>query len=139
MEQRRTRIAGLHADNTRPAVGEEVRISGYLQWYDDKAKRWEPLRAWVKIYVDGFEVGRTATKPDGSFEFRYSSSITGKRKIEVRFVGDIRYKPCKKEIGIEVITLEQRRRIELLMKIAFALISALIIIVLLATIMFWRR
>lgn len=129
MERKRTRIAGLHADNSKPVAGEEVRISGYLQRYDEKSKRWEPLRGWVKLYIDGLEVDRVASKPDGSFEFIYSSNITGKRKVEVRFAGDPRHESCKREIVIEVITSEQRRRIERILKIAFTSFIILLLIV----------
>lgn len=129
MEKRRTRIAGLHVDNSKPVTGEEITISGYLQWYDKKAKRWEPLRGWLKLYIDGREIGRVASKPDGSFEFKYSSNLTGKRKVEVRFAGDPRHESCKKELVIEVITSEQRRRIEKIAKIAFVVFTVLIVLI----------
>jgi len=129
VEKKKTRIAGLHADNSKPVAGEEAIIAGYLQFYDDKAKRWEPLRAWVNLYVDGIEVDRTATKPNGFFEFRYSSNITGKKKVEVRFAGDDRFKPCRKEISIEVITQEQRKRTERLAKLALIIFVILIVVV----------
>ncbi len=128
-ERKKTRIAGLHTDNSKPVAGEEITIAGYLQFYDKKAKRWEPLRAWVKLYIDGIEVDRTATKPNGSFEFRYSSNITGRKKVEVRFAGDERFKPCKKEISIEVITQEKRERTERLAKLALLILFILIVIV----------
>jgi len=129
MEKRKTRVAGLHVDNSKPITGEEVTISGYLQWYAKESKRWEPLRAWLKLYVDGREVDRVASKPNGSFEFKYSSNLTGKRKVEVRFAGDSRHESCKKELVIEVITSEQRRRIERIAKIASVIFAMLIVLV----------
>ncbi len=128
-EKKKTRIAGLHADNSKPVAGEEITIAGYLQFYDNKTKRWEPLRAWVKLYVDGIEVDRTATKPNGSFKFRYSSNVTGKKKVEVRFAGDNRFKPCRKEISIEVVTQEQRKRTERFVKLALIIFFTLIVVV----------
>ncbi len=135
-EKKKTRIAGLHVDDSKPVTGEEITISGYVQFYDERARRWEPLRTWVKLYVDGIEVDRTASKPNGSFEFHYSSRITGRKKVEVRFAGDERFKPCKKEITIEVITQEQKRRTEWLAKIALLVFFLLIVIVFLLSIAF---
>ena len=134
VEKKKTRIAGLHVNDSKPIAGEEVIISGYVQFYDERAKRWEPLRAWVRLYVDGIEVDRTASKPNGSFEFHYSSKITGKRKVEVRFAGDDRYKPCRKEIFIEVITREQKERTEKLAKIALLIFFLLIALVFLLSV-----
>ncbi len=136
MKRKKTRIAGLHTDNSKPVAGEEVKISGYLQFYDEKARRWEPLRAWVKLYVDGIEVDRAASKPNGSFEFRYSSNITDRRKVEVRFPGDERFKPCGKEISIEIITREQRERTERLAKIALIILLSLVLLVFAVSILF---
>ncbi len=137
-EKKKTRIASLHADNAKAVVGEKVTISGYLQWYNERERRWEPLRGWLKVYVDGVEVGKTASRPNGSFEFKYTSSVTGRRSVEVRFPGDPRHKPCKREIKIEFLSQEQKKRIDRMIKIAFALISALILIVILITVMLWR-
>lgn len=125
---KKTRIAGLHVDDSKPVVGEEVRIAGLLQYYDEKEKTWKPLRAWVKLYVDGIEVDRTPTKPNGSFEFRYSSNVTGKRKIEVRFAGD-RFKPCKKEIEVEFVTAEEKRRVDKIAKLALLVLFVLILLI----------
>ncbi len=135
-EKKKTRIAGLHVNDSKPVVGEEVIVSGYVQFYDDKAKRWEPLRTWVRLYVDGVEVDRTASKPNGSFEFRYSSRITGKRKVEVRFAGDERFKPCRKEIFIEIVTKEQKVKAERLAKIVLVLFFLLIALVFVLSIAF---
>ncbi len=125
----RTRIAGLHVSDSKPVVGETITIRGYLQQYDEEGKKWEPLRGLVKLYVDGFEFDRTATNPDGSFEFKYRSSITGERKIEARFIGGFKHESCKKEILIEYITREQKRKMEILAKIALAVIFLIVIIV----------
>ncbi|HIP24853.1 MAG TPA: hypothetical protein EYG81_00065 [Archaeoglobus profundus] len=135
----RTRIAGLHVDNSKPVSGEEIRIAGYLQWYDESAKRWEPLRDWVKLVIDGLEIARTITKHDGSFEFKYSSVLTGKKKIEVRYAGKEKYKPCKGEITIEVITKEQRKKFERVAKIALIVLFVLIVIIILLSILLtWK-
>lgn len=135
-EKKKTRIAGLHADNSKPVAGEEITIAGYIQFYDERLKRWEPLRAWVKLYVDGIEVDRTASKPNGSFEFRYSSNITGRKKVEVRFAGDDRFKPCRKEISIEIITQEQRKKTERLAKLALIIFFVLIVLVFVLSLIF---
>ncbi len=134
VERKKTRIAGLHVNDSKPTIGEDAIISGYIQFYDEKARRWVPLRTWVRLYVDGTEVDRTPSKPNGSFEFRYSSSITGKKKVEVRFAGDDRFKPCKKEIVIEVITQEQKKRTERLAKMALLIFFLLIVLVFLLSV-----
>ncbi len=121
---KKTRIAGLHVDDSKPVVGGEVRIAGFLQYYDENARTWKPLRAWVRLYVDGMEIDRVPTKPNGSFEFRYSSNVTGKRKVEVRFAGD-RFKPCRKEIEVEFVTAEEKRKVDRLAK--FALLALFIL------------
>jgi len=131
----RTRIAGLHVNNSKPVRGEEIKIAGYLQWYDEKAKRWEPLRDWVKLVIDGFEIARTLTKHDGSFEFKYSSSSTGKKKIEVRYAGKEKYEPCRGEITVEVITEEERKKVERVAKIALIVLFVLMVIIILLSIL----
>jgi hypothetical protein len=124
----RTRIAGLHVSDSKPVAGEEVTIRGYLQQYNAKDKMWIPLRARVKMVVDGVQHGVEWTDPNGFFEFKLYSKYTGKKKVEVLFAGDEIREPCRREITIEFISQEEKRRVERIAKIVLAILILLLIL-----------
>ena len=118
----KVRIAGLHASDKKPVVGDDVIIRGYVQSYDERRKTWIPMRTKVWVDVDGLNYGVVYSNPDGSFEFRYSSGVKGKRRIEFKAEG------CKREIEIEFVDREERRRVERIAKIVLAILILLLIL-----------
>jgi len=119
----KVRIAGLHASDKKPVVGEDVVIRGYAQIYDDKKKMWLPLKARVKFLVDGMNYGTIYTHSNGLFEFTFSSNVKGRRKVEV-ILEDV----CKKEIEIEFIDEREKKRIQRIGTIAVIVLIVLIVI-----------
>jgi len=119
----RIRIAGLHVSDRKPKVGDEIVLKGYTQIYDEKRKMWIPVRARVRFLVDGMNYGITYSNPDGSFEFRYSSNVVGKRRVEV-----IMEEICKREIEIEFMSEEEKKRIEKIGAIAVLILILVLII-----------
>lgn len=117
----KVRIAGLHASDKKPVVGEEVTIRGYAQVYDEKRKMWLPLRARVKFLIDGMNYGTIYTRSNGLFEFTFSSNVKGKRKVEVILEG------VKKEMEIEFIDSKLKKRVQRIGAIAVMILIALLI------------
>ena len=116
MEQRETRIAGLHFSDARPVVGEEIVIAGYLQWYDRKGKMWMPAEhKKVVLYVDNVRVAESVTDHSGRFEFRQSFSF-GEHGIDVRFDGVPGFEASQTSKKIKVITAQQREGIRRLVR-----------------------
>ncbi|WP_457549410.1 hypothetical protein [Archaeoglobus sp.] len=128
----RVRIAGLHASDKKPVVGDDVVIKGYVQGYDEKKKIWQPLRTRVWVDVDGLNYGVIYTNPDGSFEFRYSSNVKGKKKIEFKAEG------CKREIEIEFVDRKEKARVERIGTIAVMILILLLILLYLIMVMLKR-
>ena len=118
----KVRIAGLHASDKKPVVGEEVVIRGYAQVYDEKRKMWLPLKTKVNFLVDGMNYGTVYTHSNGSFEFTFSSNVKGKRKVEVIIEG------CKKEMEIEFMDEKEKKRIQRIGTIAVIVLIVLLII-----------
>ena len=118
----KVRIAGLHASDKKPVVGDDVIIRGYVQSYDERRKTWIPMRTKVWVDVDGLNYGVVYSNPDGSFEFRYSSGVKGKRRIEFKAEG------CKREIEIEFVDKKEKRRVERIGTIAVMILILLLIL-----------
>ncbi|WP_456328041.1 hypothetical protein [Archaeoglobus sp.] len=118
----KVRIAGLHASNKKPVVGDEVVIRGYVQRYDDRRKIWIPIRTKVWVDVDGINYGVVYSNPDGSFEFRYSSKVKGKKRVEFKAEN------CKREIEIEFVGEEEKRRVNRIGTIVVAILILLLIL-----------
>ena len=118
----KVRIAGLHASDKKPVVGDDVIIRGYVQSYDERRKTWIPMRTKVWVDVDGLNYGVVYSNPDGSFEFRYSSGVKGKRRIEFKAEG------CKREIEIEFVDRKEKRRVERIGTIAVMILILLLIL-----------
>ncbi|AEA46956.1 hypothetical protein [Archaeoglobus veneficus] len=138
MGQHETRIAGLHFSDARPAVGEEITIAGYLQWYDRKAKSWMPAEhKKVSLYVDSVKVAEATTDHSGRFEFRQSFGI-GEHGIEVRFDGIPGYEASQASRKIKVITAHQKERVRKLVRSA-VIIGVLLIFVFMVLSIFFVR
>jgi len=103
----RVRIAGLHVSDKKPKVGDEVVLRGYTQIYDEKKKMWLPTRAKLRFVIDGMNYGTIYSDPNGLFEFRFSSNVKGKRKVEV-----IMEEVCKREMEVEFVSEEEKKKIE---------------------------
>ena len=103
----RVRIAGLHVSDKKPKVGDEVVLRGYTQIYDEKKKTWLPTRAKLRFVIDGMNYGTIYSDPNGLFEFRFSSNVKGKRKVEV-----IMEEVCKREMEVEFVSEEEKKKIE---------------------------
>jgi len=134
MDGQRTRIAGLNFSNKRPVSGETVTIAAYLQWYDKKARRWEPVeRKKVEIYVDNEKAGEALTNHIGYFTFDYKFRVIGNHIVEIKFGGfRDRFLECSISRTLKVITEAQKRNLEKHVKIitAISIIAILIVIVL---------
>jgi|Deesub1362A_J573_1020465.scaffolds.fasta_scaffold01034_8 hypothetical protein len=137
MHPERTRIAGLNFSDKRPVLGEDITIAGYLQWYDQKGKRWEPVeRKRIELYIDNVKMAESNTDYSGSFEFEHSIDEPGEHVVEVKFPGFREYfLECSKARTLRAITAEEKRRIEKLTNIVF--LSALLLILLLIIFSFW--
>ncbi|RLI89625.1 MAG: hypothetical protein DRO98_00625 [Archaeoglobales archaeon] len=132
MEQRETRIAGLHFSDARPVVGEEIVIAGYLQWYDRKGKMWVPVEhKKVTLYVDNVKVAESVTDHSGRFEFRQSFSF-GEHSIDAKFEGSPGLEASQASKKIKVITAQQREGIRRLVRnvviAALVLLGAFIVV-----------
>lgn len=119
----RVRIAGLHVSDKKPKVGDEITVRGYTQIYDEKRKMWIPVKAKVRFLVDGTNYGTTYSNPDGSFEFKYSSNVIGKRRVEV-----IMEEICKREIEIEFVSEDLKRRVERIGALAVLILILVLIL-----------
>lgn len=131
MVKARTRISGLHASNKKPSIGEIVYFSGYLQVYDSELKRWDPLKGKLMLYVDGIRIKNFTSDNYGYFEVEHSFNISKKYDVEVRYDGSPKTKACMAGIKVEVLTEEQRRKIERIIKIFGVFILLLLLLLLL--------
>ncbi|RLI77521.1 hypothetical protein DRP05_09900 [Archaeoglobales archaeon] len=131
MIKARTRISGLHASSKKPSMGEDVLFSGYLQVYDGELKRWDPLKGKLMLYVDGIKVRDFASDNYGYFEVEHTFNIPKKYDVEVRYDGSAKTKACMAGIKVEVLTEEQRRRVEKIIKMFGTVILLLLLLFLL--------
>lgn len=126
----KTRIAGVHFTDARPAVGETIKISGYLQYYDEETKSWQPAEhKKIKLIVDEKEVGETITDANGKFTFE--TSFTGDHNLEIAFEGAALLESCSVTKKVSAMSKESKRRIALLVKMVFALLILLVLLLLL--------
>ncbi|HID43623.1 MAG TPA: hypothetical protein EYP30_07630 [Archaeoglobaceae archaeon] len=134
MVSQRTRIAGLSFSNKRPIIGETVTVAAYLQWYDQKAKRWEPVeRKKVDVYIDNEKVGEVITDHLGYFTFECEFRSLGNHIVEIKFDGFRDYfMECSVSRTLKVITESQKRNLEKHVKIitVIALLILLTVIIL---------
>ncbi len=131
---KKTRIAGLHFSDARPVVGEKVRITGYLQWYDEETMRWIPAEhKKVKLLVDGIEVSETVTNAFG--EFNFETSFSGEHEVEVVFDGTPILEGCSVKKRIVAMSEDSKKRLMRLVRItAILIVLALSIVLLLAAV-----
>lgn len=134
MVSKRTRIAGLSFSNKRPVKDETVTIAAYLQWYDQKSKRWEPVeRKNVEIYIDNEKAGDALTNHIGYFTFDYTFRELGNHIVELKFSGFREYfLECSVSRTLKVITESQKKSLEKHVRIitAISLIGILLVIIL---------
>ncbi len=126
----RVRIAGLHVNDKKPKVGDEVVLRGYTQIYDEKRKMWLPTRAKLRFVIDGMNYGTIYSDPNGFFEFKFSSNVKGKRKVEV-----IMDEICKREIEVEFVSEEEKRRIERIGTLTVLILILILILLYLVMVM----
>ena len=127
----KTKIS-LHVTNAKPVIGEKIRIRGHLKSYDERKKTWLPQRAKLEMMVDGELYDSKYTREDGFFEFEFISDKKGKREIEIL----CRDPPCSRKFVVEYIGFEEKRRIEKIAMIAvLLLLSAVVILYLLAVLL----
>jgi len=105
-----TMITNFRVSPTRVAVGEEVRISGYLQWHFTDLCIWQPLTySTIEIYANNAKVGETHTDENGSFLFIWYPREPGTYFVKAVYPGVFPYDRCESsEIKVEVITQEQK-------------------------------
>jgi hypothetical protein len=123
------RIAGFHVSNARPVVGEAITISGYLQWYDPLLRRWEPLVGSVKLLINWTKIKEIVSTPDGYFLFTHVFNRVGSYVVEARY-DDKKYRPYEPpKIVVRVITEEQKKRMERMVRLLVAGIELLIVVI----------
>lgn len=128
----KTRIAGLNFSDKSPVKGEEVTIAGYLQSYDQKGKKWDPVeKKKVELYIDGERIEEDSTDYNGNFSFGYTFETLGEHGVEVKFDGTQEYAQISGSSLLKVITEKQRKKIDKILKV---LVAALALIILIAII-----
>lgn len=128
-----TRIAGLNFSDKKPVKGEEVLTAGYLQSYNKKERKWEPVENKdVEIHIDGERAGDSKTDHNGYFSFKHSFNALGDHTVELRFKGSQNLAKTGVSNSLSVITEKQRRTAERIVKIALLAIGLIIVIGILA-------
>ncbi len=128
-----TRVAGLNFSDKKPVKGEEVLIAGYLQSYNKKERKWEPVENKnVEVRVDGERAGDSRTDHNGYFSFEHNFNVLGDHTVEVRFEGSQNLAKTGASNSLSVITQKQRRNVERMVKIVLAAIGLIIVIAILA-------
>ncbi len=126
MAKSRTRIS-LHTSDKKPSVGEEVTFSGYLQVYDGRLKRWDPLKGKLMLFVDGIKIREFSSDNYGCFEVKHTFRIPKRYDVEIRYDGSAKTKACMAGMRIEVLTKEQKNRIRKIIRIFTSLMFLLLI------------
>ncbi len=129
----KTRIAGLNFSNKKPVKDEEVTIAGYLQSYNKKERKWEPIeKKNVEIRIDEQRAGDSKTDHNGYFSFEHSFKDLGDHTVEVYFDGSQKFAQTGASSSLSIITEKQRRNVERIVKIVLAAIGLIIVIAVLA-------
>ncbi len=129
----KTRIAGLNFSDKKPVRNEEVIIAGYLQSYNKKEKKWDPVENKnLKILIDEEKVGESKTDHNGYFSFKHIFTALGDHTVEVVFERTQRFAQAGATSSLSVITEKQKRNVERIAKIVLAFIGLIIIIAVLA-------
>lgn len=129
----KTRIAGLNFSDKKPIRNEEVIIAGYLQSYNKKEKKWEPVENKnVEVRVDGEKAGESKTNHNGYFTFEYTFKNLGDHTVEAKFDGSRRFAQTGATSSLSVITEKQKRTVDKIAKIVLLAIGLIIVIAVLA-------
>lgn len=127
--RRKTRIAGLHFSDARPVKGEKVVITGYLQWYDEELKSWQPAEhKKVELIVDGEKIEESVTDTDGKFVFEVS--LTGEHELEFVFNGTPLLEGCRVRKKVAAMSEEKKKSILKIAKLVFILFTLMLAAVL---------
>jgi len=106
----KTRISA-HMLDAAPAEDDAVTVEGWLTYYDERRKSWQPMKAEVSVYLDGREIGKAEANEYGMFSYTFPAPSMGKHKLEVRFKGKIGFEPSNKILEFQVIRREQKLRL----------------------------
>lgn len=129
----KTRIAGLNFSDKKPVKDEEVIIAGYLQSYNQKEKKWDPVeKKNVEIYIDEERAGDSKTDHNGYFSFAHTFKSLGDHSVEVKFDGSRKLAQTGASSSLSVITEKQKRNVERIVKIVLAALGLIIVIAILA-------
>ncbi|RLI88240.1 MAG: hypothetical protein DRO98_03395 [Archaeoglobales archaeon] len=104
----RTEIRGLHFSDKKPAVGEEITIAGYLQFYDKDKRMWLPIEGSLDVYVNGRKKGRVSTVGNGYFSFPMVFDEAGEYTVEIKFAGSREYLGCGVPTPISVVPKKEK-------------------------------
>ena len=139
MAKARTRISGLHTSDKKPLIGETVTFSGYLQVYDAELKRWDPLKGKLMLYIDGVKIETFASNNYGFFEIEHTFNIPRKYNVEVRYDGSPKTKACMAGMKVEVLTIEQKRKVEKIIRLFRIFILLLLLSILFFSFLMVKR
>lgn len=122
-----TRISA-HLIDAAPVEGETVSLEGWLTFYDEKDKKWVPLRGKLNIFLNGVKIGECESDELGFFKFNFVAPTVGKHKVEVKFAGDEKFEGSYRSLNMQTLSVGEKKRVLRIAKIALIMIIFLIVI-----------
>ncbi len=123
---KRTKVSAHLADT--PVEGGSVVVEGLLNYYDEKEKRWKPLRGKLDFYLDGKRIGETVSDELGRFKFSFPSPPIGKHRVEIRFGGRQDLEASYKFIEFKVLREEEKKKLMRIVKNVFLIVVVICVI-----------
>jgi len=104
-----TRIIDFNVSDTRPVVGQLVKIMGRLEEHTPVLCWWNASAGkTVAVYADG-EIGACVTGNDGTFSINWTPTAVGQYVVKAVFPGDAWLNGCtSQEILVTVISEEEK-------------------------------
>ncbi len=118
--KKRTKVVATLKCGGIISEGENITISGRVQYYDEHKKIWRPVSGYIKIVLDERDLGKIHA--NNSFNFTLPAVERGKHKVEIRFIGNDEFESSYRTLRFQVVDRDEKIKLTMMIRLAYGIL-----------------